>query len=565
MTRKARGVPKEIASFGERQFQETGASTVDVLRVKAATIRKHFSKLRGITYLVGVVNVDYVRVYFFDSIGVMLVGENVEHAQYEKIKKSSRLLAKYEKVKPPTEEELRIEATEELRQDLAREIRKVVRVLGRKEPEFPTTYVTRGRIESIGQGFGLELNGDGVLVFEQALLEAAGGLGVVTRAAFLQLLSESHRSLELSQAVGNGIGYALMSRDSREKWWEVWSKSSEGSAMEPIVWHLKKHIDTYSWRGFSRILDLIQALPHSAESETQLQAIGHLHEAIEVPLGTQEHIAVKGLCGTLGNLRKLAARRHLLESIHLAPRVICDPTPLGVHLSLKQSETMDNRPDSWLDVEYMKGSEAVLHRLIESEDQVLESISYRLSIEDLKPGGIVAEGKSVLEWILYSLGFKQKEEVTFESHIEFSDVEIDAGERAVLERLIQGGLSVLSDTLIGSPQRLNSLVKKGRVILLPDFNHAGLRPNLVLMGRKARIETVASHSVEATLLHTKRRSFAVVSAPSFWMNRVITASAKNDVEVWPILSTYSSKGIVRSEQAFSSESEHPTWSNGKSS
>ncbi|MFQ5831673.1 MAG: hypothetical protein ACE5H4_03130 [Candidatus Thorarchaeota archaeon] len=565
MTRKVRGVPKEIASFGERQFQETGASTVDVLRVKAATIRKHFSKIQGITFLVGVVNVDYVRVYFFDTNGVMLVGENVEHAQYEKIRKNARLLAKYEKVKPPTEEELRIEATEELRQDLSREIKKVARVLGRKEPEFPTTYVTRGKIESTSQGFGLELNGDGVLVFEQDLLEAAGGIGLVTRAAFLQLLSEPRRTLELSQAVGNGIAYALMSRDSREKWWEMWFKRSTDSKMEPLVRHLRKHIDTYSWRGFSRILELIQALPHSAESETQLQAIVHLHDAIEVPLGTEEHIAVKGLCGTLRKPRKLAARRHLLESIHLAPRAICDPTPLGVHLSVKESETKEDEPESWLEIECMRGSETVLLGLVESKDEVLESITYRLSIEDLKPGGIVAEGKSVLEWILRSLGVKQKEEVTFESHIDFSDVEIDAAERAVLERLTQGGLGVLSNTLIGSPQRLNSLVKKGRVILLPDFNHAGLRPTLLLVGERGHVETVASHSVEATLLHTKQQSFAVVSAPSFWMKRVITASAKNHVEVRPVLRVYSNKGIVRSEQTFSSESEHPTWSNGKSS
>ncbi len=538
---------------------------MDVLRVKAATIRKHFSKLRGITFLVGVVNIDFVRVYFFDKSGVMLVGENVEHAQYEKIRKSSRLLAKYEKVKPPTEEELRIEATEELRKDLSREIKKVIRVLGRKEPEFPTTYVTRGKIESASQGFGLELNGDGALVFEQALLEATAGLGVVTRAAFLQLLSESHRSLELSQAVGNGIAYALMPRNSRKKWWEMWLKSSKGSAMEPIVWHLRKHTDTYSWRGYSRVLELIQALPYTAESETQLQAIGLLHDAIEIPLGTEEQIVFKGLCGTLGKPRKLAARRHLLESIHLAPRAICDPTPIGVQLSVDESEAKEDVQESWLAIEYMKGSEAVLLNLVESKEQVLESIAYRLSIEDLKPGGIVAEGKSILEWILRSLGFKQKEDLTFESHIDFSDAEIDAGERAVLERLALGGLSVLSNTLIGSPQRLDSLVKKGRVILLPDFNHAGIRPTLLLVGERGHVETVASHSVEATLLHTKKKSFAVVSAPSFWMKRVITASSKDNVEVWPILSAYSSKGIVRSEQTFSSGSEHPTWSNGKSS
>ncbi|MFW9945081.1 MAG: hypothetical protein ACFFB7_08790, partial [Candidatus Sifarchaeia archaeon] len=95
MPRKTRDVPKEIASFGERQFEETGAEKVEILRVKAATMRKHFSKLRGTTYLVGVVNRDAARVYFFDAKGVILVGENVEHTQYDRIRKNSRLLAKF--------------------------------------------------------------------------------------------------------------------------------------------------------------------------------------------------------------------------------------------------------------------------------------------------------------------------------------------------------------------------------------------------------------------------------------------------------------------------------------
>ncbi|UCH04047.1 MAG: hypothetical protein JSW05_10755, partial [Candidatus Thorarchaeota archaeon] len=468
MPRKTRDVPKEIASFGERQFEETGAEKVEILRVKAATMRKHFSKLRGITYLVGVVNLDTARVYFFDARGVMLVGENVEHTQYNRIRKNSRLLAKFEKVKPPTEEELRIEATEELRNDLAREMKRVVRGLGSKEPEFPTIFVTRGKVESTSQGFGLELSEDGTLVFEQATLQSTGGRGVITRAAFLQLLESDTQCLETSQAVGNAIALALLSPKLKEKWWEAWSESSKETPIQPLVRHLRKHIDCYSWRGFNLLLELLQSLPTSLELEEHLEAFKLLHDTIEVPLGTEEHITMKGFCSSLSKPRKLASRRHLLESIHLAPRAICDPTPLGVQLSFNEPAS-SSESESWLEVECARGS--VIDRLVlcEGGKNVLKAIDYHLDIGDIfpKPGGIAAHGRSVLTWILHRLGIDRKEDRTFESHIEFTQTTLDAGESAVLERLMHGGLSVLSDTLIGSPQRIDSLVKKGRVILLP--------------------------------------------------------------------------------------------------
>ena len=82
MVRTSRELPKELAEFGQRQFNETGAQSVEVLRVKAAVIRKYWAKLKGIAFLVGVVSLDRVRVYFFSATGVMLVGENVDHDIY---------------------------------------------------------------------------------------------------------------------------------------------------------------------------------------------------------------------------------------------------------------------------------------------------------------------------------------------------------------------------------------------------------------------------------------------------------------------------------------------------
>ncbi|MHA2359831.1 MAG: hypothetical protein ACXAB5_06135 [Candidatus Thorarchaeota archaeon] len=89
LPRSAREVPKEIAAFGEKQFKETGAAAVEVLRVKAAVMRKHFSKLKGITFVVAVVSLDRVRIYFFNAAGVMLVGENVEPSMYTKVRRAS--------------------------------------------------------------------------------------------------------------------------------------------------------------------------------------------------------------------------------------------------------------------------------------------------------------------------------------------------------------------------------------------------------------------------------------------------------------------------------------------
>ncbi|MFW9870018.1 MAG: hypothetical protein ACFFEL_10370, partial [Candidatus Thorarchaeota archaeon] len=111
MSRSAREIPKEVAAFGERQFRETGAAAVEVLRVKAAVMRKHFSKLQGITFLVAVVSLDRVRVYFFNSAGIMLVGENIDPSMYGKVRRASKLIAKFEKPRELTPEELRIEAT----------------------------------------------------------------------------------------------------------------------------------------------------------------------------------------------------------------------------------------------------------------------------------------------------------------------------------------------------------------------------------------------------------------------------------------------------------------------
>ena len=88
-----------VAAFGEKQFNETGAQAVEVLRVKASVMRKHFRQLKGILFLVAVISLDRIRVYFFNGAGVMVIGENLEQKMYEKVRRSSKIVAKFEKPK----------------------------------------------------------------------------------------------------------------------------------------------------------------------------------------------------------------------------------------------------------------------------------------------------------------------------------------------------------------------------------------------------------------------------------------------------------------------------------
>jgi hypothetical protein len=326
-------VPKEIALFGQRQFRETGASAVEVLRVKASTMRKHFSKLKGIAFLVAVISRDRVRVYFFNSAGNMLIGANIDFEKYGKVRKTSKLVAKFEKPRPLTKEELRIEATEELRQDLSKTLKRVVRFLGRKEPEFPIIFVSRESSIGTTQGFGILTEDDGALVFEQGLLESKWRDGLITRASVLQLLDVDKRNSDFSASIGNAIALASLEGPKRTDWLATWIKRTKETSFLPLVNHLSKHSDSYSWHGFARILDLVERAPELAE-EKWMQALSEFHDAFEVSLGTEEQLSIQGFCKSLSKPRRLASKRHILESIHLAPRALCDPTSLGITVSI---------------------------------------------------------------------------------------------------------------------------------------------------------------------------------------------------------------------------------------
>ncbi|MFX1270969.1 MAG: hypothetical protein ACFFAX_04725 [Promethearchaeota archaeon] len=558
MSRRARDVPKEIASFGQRQFRETGASAVEVLRVKASTMRKHFSKLKGITFLVAVISKDRVRVYFFNSAGIMLIGENIEVEKYGTIRKTSKLVAKFEKPRPLTKEELRIEATEELRQNLSRTLKRVVRFLGRKEPEFPVIYVTREASIGTSQGFGLLTEDDGSLVFEQGILESKWRDGLITRASVLQLLEADKRNLDFSSTIGNAIAFASLDGQKRIDWLDIWKKRTKETSFTPIVNHLSKHAAAYSWVGFARILNLVERVPELTDDKWIL-ALNEIHESFEVTLGTEEQLSIQGFCESLSKPRKLATKRHTLESIHLAPRALCDPSSLGLTLSVGERRSKD---EPWLWIEYVDGAQKRCLTIIEGEENPLSQIVYTLNIEDIFPkaGGVLGKGKDVLAWILRTLGVEEERKRTFQTTIEFSRKQVSAAENAVLERLVGGGLKVLSDSLIGSPQRVDGLVKSGAVALLPDFNHIGFGPNLLLQGEYDQLVETVSHSIESTIFQAAKGSFALTSAPSSWRRLVLTSASENGIAVQPVIQARSSRRMIRSEEVFPKSSEMLFWS-----
>jgi hypothetical protein len=562
MSRRARDVPKEIASFGQRQFRETGANAVEVLRVKTSTMRKHFSKLKGITFLVAVISKDRVRVYFFNSAGIMLLGENVEVEKYGKVRKISKLVAKFEKPRPLTKEELRIEATEELRQDLSRTLRRVVRFLGRKEPEFPVIFVTREAAIGTSQGFGLLTEDDGSIVFEQGMLESKWRDGLITRASVLQLLEVDKRNLDFSSTIGNAIAFASLEDQKRIDWLEIWRKRTKETSFTPIVNHLSKHAAAYSWVGFARILDLVERVPELTDDKWIL-ALNEIHESLEVALGTEEQLSIQGFCESLSKPRKLATKRHTLESIHLAPRALYNPFSLGLTLSVYEEGSKD---EPWLRIEYADGAQKRCLTIAEGEENRLSQIAYTLNMEDIFPkaGGVLGKGKDVLSWILRTLGVEEERKRTFRATIEFTRKQVSAAENAVLERLVGGGLKVLSDSLIGSPQRMDGLMKSGAIALLPDFSHVGFGPTLLLQGDYDQLVDAVSHSIESTIFQAATGSFALVSAPSSWRRLVITSASENDIAVWPVIQARSTRRMIRSEDVFPESSEMLFWSDEKS-
>jgi len=560
LSKISREVPKAIANFGEKQFQETGASVVEVLRVKESVLRKHFRQLKGILYLVAVVSKDRVRVYFFNASGIMVIGENIESSLYDNLRKSSKLIAKFEKPKQLTPEEFRIEATQDLRDAFGKAIRRISRNLARKEPEFPDIFLTRQVTEELHQNFGIQISEDNELLFEEATGAKNWIEGLLLRAAFILHFEKEQWNNEFVSSIGNGLALSMLKGEVRTAWQKEWRKQSKGSIWEPTVNHLLQHSSTYFPKGYLWIISLLSELPSDLDIISFQQSLQVLHGSLTVSLGTEDYHIIDGFCKTLRNPQQLIKRRYLLESIHLAPRVLCDPTPLGVGLSVMVSD--DSIEGAWASIRYLEGSKAKSLDIMESDENPISSIEYHLNLDDVFPltGGPLSHGRSIIRHALERIGITKTESKMFEATLEIKErPALERKEIAVLERLVQGDLAILSNTLVGSPLIVRNLVEKGALVLLPNFNHMGLNHDFLLEGSVESIGTITHTMPEATILNTQDHAYAVVSAPTNWKSPLFETVVWKRMVLWPVISTSSVRRIIRDEDLFPSGSRTQSW------
>ena len=565
MSRSAREIPKALATFGEKQFKETGAAAVEVLRVKTAVMRKHFRQLKGITFLVAVISLDRIRVYFFNAAGVMLSGENVDSSIYTKVRKSSKLIAKFEKPKVLTEEELRIEATQELRDNFGKAIRRVSHFLASKEPSFPDIFVTRVKDEELKQSFGLQISEDFEFIFEENRLFQSWTEGLLLRTAFLLHLDKKHWSDENASALGNGLALILLKEPTRSKWIEMWKKESKGTIWNQVVVHFQEHQETYGSDVFKWLIPVFKEASESIQPQTWISALSTLHDSVVVPIGTSEYHMIDGFCKSLDNPNQLVKRRHLLESIHLSPRVFCDGSSLGSRLAVSFDKT--ELENSWAEVICINGSERQIFSIGVHEKNLVESIEYWLSLEDIYPSttGPLTHGLDVVRRTLEKLGVVSPPAKTFETKLEIdASRSLDPKETAVLERLLIGNLEIISNTLVGSPHVVKRLLEKEYIVLVPDFNHIGINPNFVIHGPYDDVQRIGHSTLEATTFKYGDSAFGIVSAPTSWQNPLLESAEKFGIEIWPIVSVRSKRRLLREEHLFIEGKKMLRWSDGTS-
>ncbi|TFG27606.1 hypothetical protein EU528_12610 [Candidatus Thorarchaeota archaeon] len=565
MSKSAREIPKVIAAFGEKQFKETGAAAVEVLRVKAAVMRKHFRQLKGIVFLVAVISLDRVRVYFFNAAGVMVIGENLDTSIYSTIRRSSKLIAKFEKPKVLTQEELRIEATQDLRDSLGKAIRRVTRFLAAKEPSFPDIFVVRTKDEELTQNFGLHISPDFEFIFEESVLSQNWTEGVLIRSAFLLHLQKEHWSDENAGSIGNGLALVLLKDPIRNHWIQQWKKQSKGTPWFPVVSHFQEHQETYGSEVFNWLGSIIRGTPLNTKPDSWIRSLATVHDSVVVPIGTSDYHALDGFCKTLGNPNQLVKRRHVMESIHLAPRVFCDGTDLGIVISLSIADK--DQVDAWATVKVAAGTKFQSLIIGTDKEEPIDELEYFLNLEDIYPSttGPISHGLDIVRRALGKLGISSIPTSTFESRLELKKGRsLEAKEIAVLERLLIGDLEIISNTLVGSPHIVKRLLEKGCIVFVPDFNHLGIEPNFVIHGSYDAVQIISRTTLEATLFKSDSEAYAVVSAPSSWRRPLIESAYDSSLDIWPILSTRSERRLLRDERLFVEGKSLFRWSDGTS-
>ncbi|MGY5878621.1 MAG: hypothetical protein RTV31_00165 [Candidatus Thorarchaeota archaeon] len=565
MSRSAREIPKVIAAFGEKQFKETGAAAVEVLRVKAAVMRKHFRQLKGIVFLVAVISLDRTRVYFFNAAGVMISGENLDASIYAKVRKSSKLIAKFEKPKILTQEELRIEATQELRDNFGKAIRRVTRFLAAKEPSFPDIFVTRTKNEEPIQDFGLQVSDDFEFIFEENVLSQKWTEGLLIRSAFLLHLEKKHWSNETACAIGNSLAQILLKQPVRNHWTQMWTKQSKDTVWATSVTHFQEHCETYGSDYYNWLVSVIQGSSSTVEPSSWIQALSNIHDSVVIPVGTSEYHAIDGFCKTLTKPNQLVKRRHLLESIHLSPRIFCDSSSLGNQLTVSLDD--EEQDDSWASVQIVNGSSSQILTIGTQNQELIDAIEYWLNLEDIYPSstGPLSHGLDIVRRALEKLGVLSNPVNTFEARLEMKeDRFLETKEIAVLERLLMGDLDIISNTLVGSPQIVKRLLEKECIVFVPDFHHLGIEPDFVVHGSYVDVKRIGQFTLESTLFKCNTTAYAIVSAPTSWRKPLLESAFDSNLDIWPILSTKSERRLLRDERIFVKGKELLRWSDGTS-
>jgi hypothetical protein len=565
VSRSSREIPKAIAAFGEKQFKETGAAAVEVLRVKAAVMRKHFRQLKGILFLVAVISLDRVRVYFFNSAGIMVIGENLEATIYNKVRKSSKLIAKFEKPKILTPEELRIEATQELRDNLGKALRRVTRFLAAKEPQFPDIYVTRSKSEDTTQNFGLQITPDSEFIFEENSLTQKWIDGLLTRAAFLVHLDPTQWVNEAACSVGNGLVLSLLKDPARTHWTNEWKKQSKDTPWFPVVTHFQKHQVTYGPEVFNWFVSVFKHSSSDIQANEWIQALANVHDSVVVPIGTSEYHMIDSFCKTLTNPNQLIKRRHLLESIHLAPRVFCDGSSIGNQIAVSLSD--EEQVESWASVQMIRGSEKEVLSIGTQNQEPIDTFEYLLNFEDIYPSstGPLSHGLDIVRRTLEKLGVVRKLVNTYEARVELkTDRILETKEVAVLERLLKGNLDIISNTLVGSPQIVKHLLETETIVFLPDFYHLGIEPTFVIHGEYDDVKRIGESTVEATIFKCSSKAYGIVSAPTSWRKPLLESVFDSNLAIWPIISVKSNRRLIRHERICEDDKELLRWSDGTS-
>ncbi len=550
MSRSMRHVPKEIALFGEKQFKETGASSVEILRVKASTIRKYFKQLKGIAFLVAVVTLDRVRVYFFDARGMMLFAENIDYNKYMKVRKISRLLGKFEKPLPPTPEEIRMELTEELRIELSRAMKRVSRELSITEKNVPVIFVTRDGLDETTQSFAMAINDNDEFIIDESSMSKIWSLGLAYRIAFLHYANMN--SSDFALCVANAVAAALLKdTKKRNEWLKVWIKASRGGNLERITNHLIQHLDTYERTGFSLLMNVIQKAPIDLEVGRWNEVLSLIHDGLNWAMTTNEYFNIERFCKTLISPRELMKKQWTNPKIHLAPRVVVNPSALGLQLSIVVQD--QEVPDVWASARIIDSSKSRHAMIIESDENPIKSYSYWLDLKSI--AGIKSAGLTdvpVLRRVFKHLGISIKHRPTYEATLDFKKAQLNSRELAVLKRLSEGRLRILNDSLIGSPDVISSLLERGHMIMLPDLYHISVNPEYYVMGSDV-LPVIKEFSVEITMFSTNDKEHAIIATLPGQNRNLLESAIDSGLEIAPIVSTSSRRGLLRHEDTLPAE------------